>query len=92
MKPIPTILSLTALALLGYLLLPRLTVRWQPGAARTTLQLSYVWPEAGPQALEQQVTAPPGSRPGPGPRRTGDPLGKQRRQRLHSARTGGEGR
>ena len=58
MKPFPTLLLLTALALLGYLLLPRLTVRWQPGAARTTLQLSYAWPEAGPQALEQQVTAP----------------------------------
>ena len=58
MKPFPTILALTALALLGYLLLPRLTVRWQPGAAHTTLQVSYGWPEAGPQALEQQVTAP----------------------------------
>ncbi len=58
MKPFPTILALTALALLGYLLLPRLTIRWQPGPATATLRVDYAWPGATPQALEQQVTAP----------------------------------
>ena len=58
MKPFPTLLSLTALALLGYLLLPRLTVRWQPATPGSLLQVSYAWPGSSPQALEQQVTAP----------------------------------
>ena len=58
MRPYPTILLLTALALLGYGLLPRLTIRWEPGPARTDLRVSYVWPGTNPQVLEQQVTAP----------------------------------
>lgn len=58
MRPYPTVLLLTALALLGYLLLPRLSVRWQPGAGRTELMVDYAWPGAGPAALERQVTAP----------------------------------
>lgn len=58
MRPYPTILLLTALALIGYLLLPRLTIRWQPGSGEANLRVSYAWPGAGPQALEQQVTAP----------------------------------
>ncbi|MEL7160000.1 MAG: efflux RND transporter permease subunit [Bacteroidota bacterium] len=58
MRPYPTILTLTALALIGYLLLPRLSVRWQPGNGQANLRVSYAWPGAGPQALEQRVTAP----------------------------------
>ena len=58
MKPFPTLLTLTALALLGYLLLPQLTIRWQPGPATATLRVDYAWRGATPQALEQQVTAP----------------------------------
>jgi multidrug efflux pump subunit AcrB len=58
MRPYPIILSLTALALIGYLLLPQLTIRWQPGSGEANLRVSYAWPGAGPQALEQQVTAP----------------------------------
>ena len=58
MKPFPTILLLTALALLGYLMLPRLIIRWQPGPVTTTLSVQYAWPGASPQALERQVTAP----------------------------------
>jgi multidrug efflux pump subunit AcrB len=58
MRPYPIILSLTALALIGYLLLPQLTIRWQPGSGEANLRVSYAWPGAGPEALEQQVTAP----------------------------------
>ena len=58
LRAYPTILFLTALALIGYLLLPRLTIRWQPGPARTDLNIRYTWPGADPQTLEQQVTAP----------------------------------
>lgn len=58
MRPFPTILLLTALALIGYLLLPQLSIRWQPGGGTANLRVSYAWPGAGPAALEQQVTAP----------------------------------
>ncbi|SER13025.1 efflux RND transporter permease subunit [Neolewinella agarilytica] len=58
MKPYPLLLSLTALALIGYLLLPRLTVRWQPGTGEANLSVRYAWAGAAPDALEQQVTAP----------------------------------
>ncbi|NJB84491.1 multidrug efflux pump subunit AcrB [Lewinella marina] len=58
MKPFPTLLLLTALAVLGYLLLPRLSVRWQPGVTGATLRVDYGWPGAGPEAVEQQITAP----------------------------------
>lgn len=58
MKPFPTLLLLTALAVLGYLLLPRLSVRWQPGMVAATLRVDYSWPGAGPEAVEQQITAP----------------------------------
>ena len=57
MKPFPTLLFLTALAILGFLLLPRLTVRWQPGVAAATLRVDYSWPGADPEAVEQQITA-----------------------------------
>ena len=58
MRAFPLILLLTALALIGYLLLPRLSIRWQPGGGEANLRVSYAWPGAGPAALEQQVTAP----------------------------------
>lgn len=58
MRPYPTILLLTALAIIGYLLLPRLSIRWQPGNGAANLRVSYSWPGAGPEAVEGQVTAP----------------------------------
>ena len=58
MRPYPTILLLTALAIIGYLLLPRLSIRWQPGNGAANLSVSYSWQGAGPEALEGQVTAP----------------------------------
>jgi len=58
MRPYPVILLLTALALIGYLLLPHLTIRWQPGNGTANLRVSYGWAGAGPQAVEQQITAP----------------------------------
>ena len=53
-----TILTFCAFALLGYLLLHRVAVRWQPTVEKATLQISYNWPGASPQAIETQVTAP----------------------------------
>jgi multidrug efflux pump subunit AcrB len=58
MRPYPTILLLTALAIIGYLLLPRLSIRWQPGNAAGSLSVSYGWAGADPGAVEQQLTAP----------------------------------
>lgn len=58
MRPFQRILILTAVALLGYLLLPRLTVRWKPSGNAATLRVSYSLPGATPQSIEQRVTAP----------------------------------
>lgn len=52
------ILGLSALALLGYFLLPQLSIRWQPGPLRGSLSVSYSWPGADPATLEQELTAP----------------------------------
>lgn len=52
------VLVLTALALLGYLLLPRLSVRWQPGALQGQLSVSYHLATAAPSAVERLVTSP----------------------------------
>ncbi|MEM7571657.1 MAG: efflux RND transporter permease subunit [Bacteroidota bacterium] len=51
-------LGFLSLAVIGYLLLPRLSVRWEPSFPQKQLSLSYAWPEADPQLLEQQLTAP----------------------------------
>ncbi len=58
LRPYPTILLLTALALLGFLLLPQLSIRWQPSNGTTRLQVRYAWPGAGPAAVERNITAP----------------------------------
>ncbi|MBC6994441.1 efflux RND transporter permease subunit [Neolewinella lacunae] len=58
MRAYPTVLFLSALALIGYLLLPQLSIRWQPSNGTATLRISYAWAGANPEALEQQVTAP----------------------------------
>lgn len=58
MRPFPTILTFLALALVGFLLLPQLSIRWQPSPGKGTLSVEYSWPGAGPDAVESQVTAP----------------------------------
>ena len=58
MNTFSIILLFTALALLGFLLLPRLTLRWEPGVTAATLRVDYTWPGAGPEAVEQQLTSP----------------------------------
>ena len=52
------ILIFTAVALLGYLLLPRLSIRWQPSSRAASLRISYGLPSADPALLEREVTAP----------------------------------
>lgn len=47
-----------ALALLGYVLLPQLSVRWQPAVLTGKVRIAYAWPNADPLSIEQQITAP----------------------------------
>ena len=54
----PTLLLTAALALLGFVLLPRLAIRWEPGPPGSHLSVDYTWPGADPTALEAGVTAP----------------------------------
>lgn len=52
------ILLFAALALLGLLALPRVPVKFTTGQAGSELNISYSWPNAAPEAMERQVTAP----------------------------------
>lgn len=52
------ILSFVVLGLLGLLAIPKVPLRLTSGEDERMLTVSYTWPNATPEALEQQVTAP----------------------------------
>jgi multidrug efflux pump subunit AcrB len=53
-----TLLVFAAFTLIGLALAPRLSVRYLPAAYTPRLTVSFQWPQATPEAIEQAVTAP----------------------------------
>lgn len=51
------LLTFTLLAGIGWALVPRLPFRLQPSQALPALTVSYQWPQAGPELIEQQATS-----------------------------------
>ena len=51
------ILLFVALSLLGLVVIPKLSLQWQPNRSLPSLNLSYQWPGASVQLMEQQVTS-----------------------------------
>ena len=51
------ILLFVALSLWGLVVIPKLSLQWQPNRSLPSLNLSYQWPGASAQLMEQQVTS-----------------------------------
>lgn len=53
-----TLMLFAVLTVAGFALVPLLSIRFLPTAQAPSLTVRYTWPEAGPEAIEQEVTAP----------------------------------
>ncbi len=53
-----TIIAFLALAVIGYGLIPRISLRYIPSVKETSITVSYQWPKASPALIEQRITAP----------------------------------
>lgn len=56
-SPLSRILVFLSLTVVGFGLIPQLTVRYLPSPQATSFSIDFTWPHVGPEAVEQQITA-----------------------------------
>ncbi len=52
------LIGFSALTVVGFGLIPQLSLRYLPNLQKTSITVRYSWPGAGPEMIEQNLTAP----------------------------------
>jgi multidrug efflux pump subunit AcrB len=57
-SPFSTRMIFAVLTLIGFALVPRLSVQYTPSASNANININYSWSNAAPKAIEREVTTP----------------------------------